>query len=585
MNNFLLIFDPLFPVTIIILIVLPSFIFLAYKEFQRKQKFLTARIFALALVMISLLALFLRPSYQEEKVINSIILLTSGYEENTVDSIIKLQPNQPIIRTSDAKPYPNSSVLKSWHDLTNENISYVIGEGIPNHAFEQLSNKTFRFISVIPRGITNLISPNVVYVNQRNQIQGVFNASGKTSLKLFGPGGAEDSVNLNKGENQFALSFNPKQEGLFIYDLEIKESNQAKATERLPIEVMPELQLKILFIQKYPTAEIRFLKNFLSKKKHQVTLRYQVSATNYTYEYANTSPVRMDNLRPEFLKAFDVLFIDDKSFDQLSLNEKTDLKKSIQDGLGVIIMPSDPKGKVLNEFLSIKSKNSLNDTVHIHLSRPEAYTLPVLPIELNPQPSIISVTKNKGRIISGYFFLGSGKIGFQFIQETYRLGLEGNADDYSSLWTSLIEHSARAQTARFKIKLNTPFPHYPNEPLDLEVISSGSQPSLYSDSVDIPMTEHVLFDDYWTGKSWTGKSGWHRIGIRQDSTQLNYFVSQREEWKTIRITNKIKETKALQHIQPIEEQKKEMQSKAIPSLIFYLMFLFSSAFLWVFPKI
>ena len=583
MNSTLLSFHPVFSITIIIGIALPLLLYFAYKEFQRRQRFLALRIVALSLMMISLLGLLLRPTYREEKKSEAIMVITKGYLSNKVDSIVQKNAELKIIRTKDAAQYSNSAILKSWYDLSKENIAFVVGQGLPSYALELLRRKTFQFIpSSLPSGVTKLVIPEHIYSNSRTQIQGTCNGTGKTKLKLAGPGGVEDSVTLNLDESSFTLNFTPKQSGKFIYSL-VSEKESA-STDRLPINVLPERHLRILFIQKFPTAEVRFLKNFLSEKNHEVILRYQTSKDNFDYEYANTPRIQIYRLDSKLLSSFDLLIIDQKSYAALSPFEKTDLSKSIRNGLGVIFFLDDVKDKALNELLNVKPTVNSKDTAHIHLSSSRTYALPVLPIEWQNDASIIAVTKNKNHVLSGYLFSGQGKIGVQFIQETYRLGIAGNHDDYSSLWTTLIGNVSRAEGSNFKLRLTTPFPYYSNEPIDIAVLSSGLVPSLLCDSTHISMKENALVEDYWTGKSWVGKSGWHQFRIRQDSTQLNYFVSDTSEWKALKIFNQMRENRLRQNFSP-SHVKSQPEQIPVSRFLFYFTFLFSFAFLWLAPKI
>jgi hypothetical protein len=581
MSNSLLSFNPVFPAALITAIAVSLLAFFVYRESQRALKYIIGRIIASSLLMISLLGLFLNPTYQEVKKPDAILLLTKGYPQSKVDSIVQKCPALKVIRTKSAAPYSNSSILKSWYALSDENLFCVAGEGIPSYALGVLDHKTFQFIPAsLPQGITRLIIPDNIYANDQTLLQGKFNASEKTKLKLMGPGGIEDSVTLSKGEVSFSLSFTPKQSGNFIYSL-VFGIRGSTFIERLPIVVMPERQLRILFIQKFPTAEVRYLKNFISTKNHQVGLRYQVSKSNFTYEYGNMPHFQIDRLSSNLLNSFDLLFIDQKSYDELNTFEKNDLKKSIASGLGVIFLLHNPKDKMVNEFFPLKSKTSV-DTTHIRLSS-RSRVLPVLPIEFVIDPSLLVVTRSKNRVLSGYFFSGQGKIGFQFVQETFRLLIEGNTDDYASFWVTLIGNTARTIGSDFKLKLITPFPYYPNEPIEIAAFSTGLQPSLYADSVRIPMTENALVDDYWTGESWAAQSGWHQLRLSHDSTQLNYFVSDTSEWKPLKISNQMKANRISQHLS-IADAKNMTQQVPVPAILFYVLFLFSSAFLWLAPK-
>ena len=585
MADYLLNLDPVLPFPIVFIVALASLMFFVIMEFRRQQRFLFLRIVAISLVLVSLLGIVLQPFYWLEQNPEPIILLTKDYLKSKVDSIVQANSRLKIIRTKDASPYSGSSILKSWYALSYENIFCVVGQGIPEYALAILHNKEFQFIpAAISQGITKLIIPKDICSNERRQITGTFNSAEKAKLKLVGPGGAIDSVLLDRGASFFSLSFTPKQSGNFIYSLVFESSSRSPSSARIPLEVLPEKQLRIIFLQKFPSAEVRFLKNFLSEKHHQIAVRYQISKSNFIYDFSNLPEERIDNLSSDLLKSFDLLFLDQQSYNELSALEKNDLKESVNNGLGVIFLLHDVKDKALSELLPVKSKISANDTVHVRLSSSRLNVLPILPIELDNDPSIVPITKNRNRILSGYYCSGRGKIGFQFIEETFRMGIEGNFDDYSALWTPLIVNAGRAKELNFKLKLLTPFPIYNNETLDIIAISSGPHPSIYADSVIVPIKENTLVDDYWTGQSWAGKSGWHQLNIKQDSTQLNYFVSDTSEWKALRVSNQIKANQLHRNSRIIKAEKIS-HPIPVPKLIFYFIFLFSSAFLWLAPKI
>jgi len=156
--------------------------------------------------------------------------------------------------------------------------------------------------------------------------------------------------------------------------------------------------------------------------------------------------------------------------------------------------------------------------------------------------------------------------------------------DYASLWTTLIENTARTRESNFKLKLLTPFPYYANEPIEIAVISSGIDPSLYADSIRIPLKENAMVDDYWMGKSWTAQRGWHQLRIRQDSSQLHYFISDTSEWKSLKISNQITDNRISGNLS-ISKPRNATQEAPVPAILFYLLFLFSFAFLWLAPKI
>lgn len=597
MNNSWFSIDPVFPAWAFASGIIPLFTFFIWQEFHRKQKFLLFRIIANVLILISILGLLLQPSYTTEKMGYPILLLTKGYDKLKADSILKTNQKLKIITTKDAEPYLTSEQLTSYNDLTDigDRIRIVMGEGLPAYALDLIDRENFSFIPQrAPIGITQLIVPKPILTNHLNSIHGIFNSSGKTKLKLVGPAGLEDSILLTaRGLTSFTLSFTPRQSGLFLYRLVAQDSASAELsstelTEKLPVEVTSERKLQILFLQKFPTAEVRQLKNYLIEQGHALALRYQTSKDIFKYEFANRSQIRIARLTPELLMSFDLVFVDSNVFGELSEPEKNQLYRSIHDGLGVIVLLNDipEKGKTLDRFLQIGSRRTFSDTVHIRFSKSKLYTLPAFPVEITADPAIQPITQKGARILSGYRYSGFGKIGFQLLHETSRIRLEGNADDYVAVWSSLIEQTARAKNEMFKANLRTPFPYYTDEPLSVEIISSGVQPTLHSGRGLLPLVEDVVIDDLWLGKSWAEEAGWHHFQIKEDSTQLNYFVSANDDWKTLRTTNQLKENELL-HMSNSEAYTtvKDYEARSVSSLLFYLLFLFSAALLWLTPKI
>jgi hypothetical protein len=107
---------------------------------------------------------------------------------------------------------------------------------------------------------------------------------------------------------------------------------------------------------------------------------------------------------------------------------------------------------------------------------------------------------------------------------------------------------------------------------------------LHDDNQVIPLTEDVLIDNLWIGKSWARDPGWHQFTA--DSSTCNYFVSERDAWKSLRVSNQIAANTS-SAAGSTESFVPDTISKrtAIPPIFFYLIFLLASAFIWLAPKI
>ncbi|MDZ7648640.1 MAG: hypothetical protein U5K54_16465 [Cytophagales bacterium] len=578
--------QPLFPLWAIFLGALILLTFLVWKEIERKIRFLSARITAVLFMILSIVASLLQPTRTSEMETDGAILLTKNYDRAKADSLVKKYPTLAILCVNEAIDFKDARILQPYElfDYKSE-IAYVLGDGLPAYE-ERIISTPYAFIpSKLPIGVTQLTIPANVHVGQMATISGTVNTEGRSTLILKGPSQAEDSITLKgAGLKSFSLSFESRQAGLFQYSLTMRDSLNDETEERLPIEIRPEEKLNILFIQKYPTAEVRYLKNYLSEKGHAITVRSQISRTNFHYEYSNHESIRIDRLTPEILESFDLLFLDSESLSGLSASELKNLEQSCREGLGAILFinSADTKNKI--PLLNASASTYAQDTVRLK-GTTTSFVLPATPVSIVTSSVTTPIIISSNRTLSGYVNVGAGKIGFQLLHETYRLLLEGKENDYASLWSPLLEATTRLKPQQFKIQLDNQFPYYSDEPLLINVIAASVEPILKSENTPFPLQEDVIVDDYWHTTTWAGKAGWHQLHT-QDSTQLNYFVAAADEWQTLRIANQHRH-----HISRStfysERAQRELTSitKPIFSLLFFIIFLLASGFLWLAPKL
>jgi len=602
MNNSFLTLNSMVPIWPILLLVLIIGLFFVWGEVRRKSRLLPWRITAQAVVLMSLLGLFLHPSIRLEKSTASILLLTNGYDRKIADSLLAANPFLQLFRTQDANDFNSSDVLPSYTRLRSlgSSIRFVVGEGLPDQALSLILEKNFHYYPAqLPAGVITLyLSP--FHVNQQNALNGEFNSTaGRGQLQLIGPGGIEDSVELKgKGVIPFSLLFVPRQPGKFMYSLTFRDSRGFLHPEKLPLEILPEKKLRISFLQQYPTFETRYLKNYLSAGGHSLQLRYQVSKDLYRDEFINVESGKTAHSTTDLFRWSDLLFIDEATLLGLTTTENHFLEEAIHSGLGIIILfDKSPKGKSYLPFIVLSPDPLAPDRVTINL-RSEKISLPSLPFRLEPQSDINSVRNANGKVMSGFRHLGVGKVGFQFLQETYSLILKGQDDTYAEIWSPIIEQVAREKNDSFKIKISSPFPHYANEPISVEIISSNNTPTLFADSIRIPLIEDVSIDNLWHGKLWPGRVGWHSLLIPEDSTSANFYVSNHPEWSSLSLAHQLRlnrvvseplippgmSVKIINLPSPSLPTKKKYANREVSPLVFFFLFILGSGFLWLAPK-
>jgi hypothetical protein len=568
MTDTLIRWDPLFPVTLSVVVALVVLIVLIAVEFRRRLKYRTIRIVCQCLLVIAVLLLSLRPSVSSQSKGSGILLITDGTTEAMVDSIKRTDPSLVTVDTKD---------LASLNELSNMHVSVIAGNGLPSWAIDLLPEKSYRFIpSEITDGISAIDLPGHVYAHRWNDITGTYDlANPSATLKLRGPGGVEDSVELKgPGTIPFSLSYFSKAPGRFNYDL-----ITPTGTETLPVVIEPERQFNILFIADYPTFEVRYLKNFLASKGHRLSIRNQVSRGRYKLEFANRPSMTFQSLSTAVLNDADLLVIDEPSWHTLGSAEQKNLRAAIQDGLGVIVIPQSQRNKNRSQLIQL-TPTAQKDTVRVSLDRAGSFLLPALPFEVKPSTAVVTAND---RVLSGFSHSGAGKIGYQLLYETYQTGLQGKADAYSAIWVPLLEKCARNEQQDFKIKITSPFPFYENQPIGFDVVSSGKEPHVQTENTDVPLSEDAYIDDLWHGKIWLEGSSWHQLRVDSISTWIH--LAQKNSWTTLNSGNTREATALSASMGSTEVASQITYSDRPIKVALFILFILSSGFLWLAPKL
>lgn len=564
--------EPLIPLWIIITVSIAFTLLFGWLEWKRNTKFLWIRLAAVVIMMLSVLLYLLQPALQRERTTSGVVVLTKNYRAAQADSVRAKNPDFRFIVMPDAAPYLNTQPLTSDNEVLDykDQIKIIVGDGLPIWA---LPDSGFSFLKgTKPDGIVTLNKPEKIYANRKVNLTGVWNGAA-TKLVLESPGGIVDSVKVAAGINSFALSFTPQQTGTFLFSLKASTSKE----EVLPIEVLPTRSLQVLMLQSYPSAETRYLKNFLIEQGHAVAMRTQVSKTNYRTEFGNRSSINLNRITDELLNEFDLVMLANET--ALTKTDQAVLEKATRSGLGLLWLPAaEELQKPLFEF---ELSNFADDTAHVQLNNKTI----VLPAVAARMKTDVTMQANATRTLSGYNFKGAGKIGVQLLQETYTQLTTGEPEIYSALWSPLLEALARPTSVATKIKVKNDFPIYVQEPIEIEMISNQSLPELVVDTIELPLREDVVIDSYWTTSFWATQPGWHAVTSPTDSTTTNFYVFKSNQWQGVR-------SSALQTLNSVHEstyanesETAIVETKQISSVWFFIFFLLSAGFLWLVPKV
>jgi hypothetical protein len=194
----------------------------------------------------------------------------------------------------------------------------------------------------------------------------------------------------------------------------------------------------------------------------------------------------------------------------------------------------------------------------------------------------VPILQNKNRYLATYQHAGQGRVGFQLLQETYRLSLEGDSIGYSALWSKCIEQVARTQHRGAEIRTEERFPIFTDEPVRVSVLSPIAAPTLTMERTSLPLSEDIFIDDLWHGKFWAGAPGWLWLKTEQDS--VAYYVSEKNAWPSLVAASDLSETK-LKSRQGSPKEISHETERPVPVWIFFVLLLVSLGFLWLAPKV
>lgn len=578
-------FNALFPPVWIVAIATLAIIVFVWLEIARKQRLLPFRLVAVFIAIGALACLALNPHHSAEKS-SDIILLTADYNNETLDSLVGANSAAQVYKLADVAGAPNATLInyRELNDLRG-NI-HVLGQGLPEYMLDYLEGTTLHFYPANPSaGITGLDLTRVYTANRVNTLNGTYYATGNRILKLQTGGITLDSVLLKKGEHLFSVSFTPKAAGQYVYTLTENDLlGNVPTREPLPVDVKPQQPLSILFLHNFPTAEIRFLKNYLETQQHKLTLRYTISKDRYRTEFVNTKQETISRITEPMLKNFDLVITDASSLASLSGQERNAIERAIASGLGILTVIDNPTpATAVLKFLQRTVSNIKSDSASITINhtRLKVPATSVAVASDERQTSLLEDTN--GRVVSGYVQHGFGKNGFSLLSNTFTLQLSGQAETYATLWSNMISALARKEQKPYDLAWLTSFPVYPDEPIEFQITSASGKPSVLIDSVEVPVSEHSLVHHVWYGKFWAGRAGWNSLTIRQSTDTYNFFVSQPGEWNSLRVAHQQNAMQTM--ISAQRDEQKEVVRQAIPRALFFVLFVLAAGFLWLAPKL
>ncbi|MDT7827396.1 hypothetical protein RQM65_01805 [Pricia sp. S334] len=565
-----------------------------WKEYLKKP---SIRFFANGLValigIIALMLMALRPAILHPIKTKAGALLTDAYSEQQLDSLRNSYDNLRVI------PYRMNRDIRSALDSTAP--LFVLGDGVRPFDFWQFDGVSATYLqSETPEGIIGLNYKRKVAVGEDLSVRGRFNAPKKGHRLVLATSGGTglDSVLLDSSlpdstvqsdiivaRRDFLLSTEMKAEGNSTYSLIEKDSTgKIIQSEPLPVTVTQKKPLKVLLVNSFPTFESKYLKNYLARMGHELTVRSRLTKGKYKFEYFNTGKNPIYALSRTRLEAFDVLIIDSQSYLNLSGTSENALKEAIlKDGLGIFIQPNDG-------FLSASKSKSGFDFVRgrnrtARLERWPELKMDTYPFRFSGGAELEGIYRNEREILVAYRRLEMGRIGTTLIQNTYSWILDGHPRRYQEFWSEIIEKISKREDISTRWSSSKGFAIL-DMPYDFELRSVFERPEIVGDNGgEIPIRQHPDMPELWTGTVYPRTTGWNGLRIRNDSTAIHrFFVMDSLDYGALtrhgmqRFNTRFFDGATSNPI-------KSMKPRPVPAIWFYMVFLTAIGWLWLWPKL
>lgn len=576
--------------------------FLLWKEIGRKNRLsLIARIIA-SVSAVAALALIALPvtvnRIHKNADSSSAIILTDGFHKDSIQSFARQNPGVKLFSVdksiTSADFVADLSLL--WESPFSISTLHIFGNGLYGHDLERVKKMNLVFH---PTPVTNRITSvdwqQTITSGQKLVVQGRFNNASERRVKIIlnGFNTNLDSAELSPGQHStFELATLPKHIDKAVYFLTVLSAGDTIESNPIPINVEIPKPINILLLAESPDFENKFLKNWLADKEYGFAARTYISKNKYERQYVNISSISLGRLTPTLLDKFDVVIADLTELHALPSSDLSNLRSSIEGkGLGLIVKATATRqsaGFYLSSFPLIETRDSIQHTVKLNggntpFPSPLKIQQPVY--ILNRAGTEPLLTDQHARTLASSKMLGLGKVIITTIPNSYAWWLSGNKEDFASYWTILLNKAAKKIVSDHAWEQSPGFPRKDFE-MNLRLHNEGERiPELQVSSEALYPHQHPFLPYAWSGRYWPAKAGWRAIISDAEPASWIYIYGD-ADWPGIAAATKSIATKKYagnngnNHI----SKKNESVPVEIPKIYFMILFMISTAFLWIEKK-
>ncbi|HWV72838.1 MAG TPA: hypothetical protein VN040_14015 [Pseudosphingobacterium sp.] len=563
-----------------------------------KEKHISSRVpwwlrgVAVCVAAASLAGLAFPIHYQRAVTIDSvpkIHVLTRGVDEKLVDRLISL----PDCYTTDIVLAKKRGIpfIEDWSSwlATHRNAHFSIyGFGVSPEQLRSLDRNRGDYQGAPPpRGLVFADWDQEINRGSYCFLRGIYRpvGDGETKLYLMSAGQPVDSTTLQAGkENRFELNYLPKQEGKTVLHIAVVEGGDTLQYEKVALMVQPPRAYAVSLLGASPSAEYKFLYNWLLANHYQVSYRARISKEKFLY--VGTGPAtgnRSSNLIQE-LKSTDLLFIDEAEWVQLTNAEQQGIERALAKGMGIILMGDEgsPRSKLGRLFRWKGSKKGRQQMVSVRFRGEESFALDLLVsdlVSLVEDEQVRPLIYADGNLAAATRLQGAGHITALSLNNSYNWWLQGKGKDYAKFWSKLLsltlpdkkEPLAYVQSPRLPIPYQ--WTKLVLKDLKQHTVMKGAswRVSALSDPW-IPTNQSFSF--------WPEESGWNKVLIEKDTIAI--YAYDETDWRPLRDEERMTVNK--NYFLTAEPDSvagmRVIEGVEVPKWIFCLLFFVSAGVLW-----
>lgn len=558
----------------------------------------------IALAVLSLLLLFLRPSRLVETVTSSATLLTPGAPAESLDRATDGEERFTLgISAEEARRAEHLPDL-AWLGRHRPEIHrlHIAGHGPEPWEWESFGGAVELRASAPPApGVEDVIWPRIVRLGEDLVVAGRLAGLGGSAsrLRLEGPGGVAADLDLDGTTTAFTLRTRPRDAGRFLYRLILDIGGETVAAETVPIVVESARPPTVLWLEDAPGFETRHVKSWLAEIGGSVAVRSRLSRERFREEFygfpdapQKHPPKRLAPLRRELLARFDLVVVDGETLAALTAAELDALRTAIGDGLGLLLRGGEPDEAELPTWLAWPKRTigELDEMLAVAVwpGAPEISALAVSAREIVPSADVVPLISDpSGRILAASRRVGAGHIGLTLLAGTYRFVQAGQGESHRQVWSRLAGRLARPEVGpRWRLPAG---PAFVDRPVEIVVETKLPARALTAaaegaDPVVLELRPDASETTVYRATFWPRSVGWHRLELADGTGEEDawLYVEPAGTWPTWRAARRLEAARERAIFAPMESagEERTKRPREVSRGWFFGLFLLAVGILW-----